>query len=137
MEKKTIMCMHDDSKCLIKFIRNFFFVVSFLHHHIDLLQFVMKICNYCLSLKCCSILILNCTFQILLNYSSFNSLWPHWIFIPIYHLWIHVSLLMIVFNCCFDFHIKNTNTIQRFHNIDTKKKITHVFWYPYWWVHIS
>ncbi len=55
----------------------FFFVVSFFHHHIDLLPFVMIICNWCLSLKCCSILILNCTFQILLNYSSFNSLWPH------------------------------------------------------------
>jgi hypothetical protein len=41
---------------------------------------------------------------IMLNYYHFNSLWPYWI---------------VIFNYYFNSHIKkNTNTIQRLHNID-------------------
>ncbi len=46
-------------------------------------------------------------------------------FVSIYH-WIHASILIIIFNCCSNSHIKNTNTIQKLHNIDTTNTKRHI-----------
>jgi hypothetical protein len=129
---------------LIKFIPNFLFVVSLFFSTI--LIFLMIISNSCY---------FNSHFEFIFQIS-----WTYWIpivsisywkqlfqffielmkfqffFVSIYH-WIGASILIIIFNCCSNSHIKNTNTIQKLHNIDTtdmKRHIRCVFLCPYCWV---
>jgi hypothetical protein len=96
---------------LIKYIPNFFFVVSLFLSTI--LIFHMIKLNSCY---------FNSHFEFIFQIS-----WTY--FVSIYH-WIGASILIIIFiiifNCCSNSHITNTNTIQKLHNIDTTDMKRHI-----------
>jgi hypothetical protein len=137
--KNIIMCcMHYDSKCLSSLYPFFPCGFTFFQHYINIshdhIEFMLFQFSFWVHIS---------NFMNILDSYCFNLLLKtivsifYWIDeVSIYH-WIGASILIIIFNCCSNSHIKNTNTIPKLHNIDTtdmKKHIRCVLLCPYCWV---
>ncbi len=109
--KKNIMCRQDDSKCFIKFIPNFFFVVSFSFcHHIDLFSFFMSILNWCFNFCWIDFLIFIFNFyfkfhdHIELLLSQFLVKWMFWFLMTILNYYCLNFSLNFYFNSLWSYH---------------------------------